>query len=126
MNFELELLPDTFAICRLDPGAAIPDWAQGSFVSATRTEDELTIICLEPHVPERVEHEVGWRCLRLVGSFDLSEVGVLARLAAPLAAADISLFVVGTFDTDYLFVRRASLTSALSALKKARHAVRLP
>jgi hypothetical protein len=43
----LILLPDTFAICKLAPGTAIPPWASaGSIYSITRTPDELSIVCL--------------------------------------------------------------------------------
>ena len=120
----LELLPDTFAICRLNPDAAIPDWAQGEFVSITRTPEELSIVCRQEDVPDDVRSEVGWRCLRLTGQFNLSEIGVLASLTKPLAEAKVSVFVVGTFDTDYLLVREANLNDALKVLEGAGHSVR--
>jgi uncharacterized protein len=41
----LTILPDTFADCRLDAGAAVPAWATtGSFFSITRTAEELSIV----------------------------------------------------------------------------------
>ena len=45
MKFSIELLPESYSICRLDPSAAIPTWAQGGLVSITRTPDELSIVC---------------------------------------------------------------------------------
>ena len=33
MKLNLIVLPDTFAICRLDPIVSIPEWAQGEFVT---------------------------------------------------------------------------------------------
>ena len=67
MNLTLELLTNTFAVCRLDFNAPIPDWAQGDFVSITRTPDELSIVCRQEDVPDDVQAERGWRCLRVVG-----------------------------------------------------------
>ena len=61
MNFTLELLPDTCAICRLDPDAPIPDWAIGEFVSITRTSVELSIVCRQDRVPDDVQAERRWR-----------------------------------------------------------------
>ena len=126
MNFTLELLPDTFAICRLAPDSPVPEWAQGEFVSITRTPRELSVICRRDAVPEGVRCEAGWRCLRLVGQFDFTEVGVLASLTKPLAEAKISVFVVGTFDTDYLLVKNACLDCAVEALENAGHSIQSP
>lgn len=48
-HLTLTTLPDTFAICRLDAGAAVPAWATtGSFFSITRTAEELSIVCQPP------------------------------------------------------------------------------
>ena len=61
--------------------------------------------------------------LKVNGVFALSEVGVLATLSASLAAAEVSLFVISTFDTDYLLVNEKQLTSAIAALQSAGHRV---
>ena len=49
----LDLLAGTFAICRLPPDAAVPEWATvpGPFLSISRTVDELSITAPE-RVPE--------------------------------------------------------------------------
>jgi hypothetical protein len=54
---------------------------------------------------------------------DLALTGVAAALTAPLAAAEISVLVVGTYDTDYLFVREEALARAVAALEAAGHRV---
>ncbi len=123
MNYTLEILPDTFSICRLATDAPLPGWAQGDFVSITRTPRELSVVCRRDAVPDDVRCEAGWKCLRLAGQFDLTEVGVLASLTEPLAAANVSVFVIGTFDTDYLLVKSACLDSAIKALEEAGHSI---
>jgi hypothetical protein len=123
-RLELSLLPGRFAISRLAPDAHIPSWAtQGAFYSVTRTCDELSIIVEEARVPPGTQTQSGWRVLRVHGPFVLSEVGVLASLAAPLADARVSVFVVSTFDTDYLLVTEEQLTSAIVALGGAGHSI---
>lgn len=114
----LTLLPEMFAICRLSPDAPLPAWADaGPFVSITRTRDELSIVCAQWTVPAGVSRDVDWRCLKVEGPFDLATTtGVLASLAMPLARAGISLFVVATFDTDYLLVKDQALPRAVPAL----------
>jgi len=123
-RLELSLLPGRFAILKLAPDARLPAWAaRGSFRSVTRTCDELSIIVEEAHVPAGTQSQSGWRVLRVHGPFVLSEVGVLASLTAPLAETGISVFVVSTFDTDYLLVTGEQLTSAIVALDRAGHSV---
>ncbi len=61
MKLELILLPDTLAVCRLEPNEPIPDWAQREFVSITRTEEELSIVCPQERVPEGIRCQRDWR-----------------------------------------------------------------
>jgi hypothetical protein len=96
---------------------------QDGFSSFTRTGEELSILCPKVHVPEGIRAERGWRALRVAGVLDLSQVSVLASLAAPLAGAGISLFTLSTFDTDHLLVKEHDLGRAVEALVPAGHAV---
>ncbi len=123
-HLELTLLSERFAISRLDAGSPIPPWAtQGPFFSVTRTGDELSIITELSRVPVGVQSQPGWRILKVHGPFVLTEVGVLVALATPLAEAKISLFVVSTFDTDYLLIASETLPAAIAALERAGHTI---
>lgn len=118
----LMVLPDTFAICRLAPDTAIPPWAPaGCIFSITRTPDELSVVCEQSLVPEGVRYESGWRCLRVAGAIDFSQVGILASLVGPLAESGISVFAISTFDTDYLLVKEADFEKAKTVLQEAGH-----
>ncbi|MGB8473631.1 MAG: ACT domain-containing protein [Candidatus Acidiferrum sp.] len=121
-RFQLSLLPENFAIVGFSSSADVPTWAtDGPFFSITRTSDELSIIVEESRVPAGVQSQAGWRVIKVHGPFVLSEVGVLAALAGPLAAAKISLLVVTTFDTDYLLVASENLAAAIATLERAGH-----
>lgn len=124
MNFTLELLPSAFVICCLDPDALAPDWATGDLVSITRTQDELSVVCHQEDVPDDVQAERGWRCLRVSGKLDFSLVGIIATLTNALADAGISVFITSTFNTDYLLVKEEALDDAVEALEEAGHSVR--
>lgn len=118
----LTLLADTFAVCRLSKSSPVPAWASsGQFFSITRTADELSVVCPQSVVPDGVRCERGWRCLRVAGPMDFSMIGVVASLVTPLAEAGISVFVVSTFDTDYLLVKEVDLERAMAALGLAGH-----
>src|SRR5437588_2385958 len=120
----LVLLDDTFSVCRLAADAPVPGWVgAGPFVSITRTADELSVVCRQEAVPEGVRCERDWRCLRVAGILDFSLVGVLASLLGPLADAGTSIFVVSTFDTDYLLVKEQDLQRAVEVLRRVGHVV---
>jgi hypothetical protein len=120
----LQVLEGKFAVCRLGPGDAVPAGLfESAFVSLTRTPDEISIVCSEGEAPPDTRCETGWRRIRVRGSLDLAETGVLAALATPLAEARISAFALSTFDTDYLLVKESDLSAALSALAQSGHRI---
>jgi hypothetical protein len=101
----LEVISSPLGICRLDAGQAVPRWAtEAAFFSVTGTSDEVSVVCPESSIPGGVACSLGWRALKVKGTLDFSEVGVLSALAEPLARAKISIFVVSTYDTDILMV----------------------
>ncbi len=122
---DLVLLEGTFAVCRLAADEAVPDWArQRSVSSVTRTTRELSIVCEQDVVPPDVQSDTGWRCLMVEGPLAFTEVGIVASLTAPLAASGISVFVISTYDTDFLLVKEASLERALSSLRNEDFLIR--
>jgi hypothetical protein len=123
-ELRLSLIIGHMSVCRLNPAAEIQDWAMASgFLSITRTEDELSVVCPEEAVPEGARSEDGWRVLRLEGPFEFSEVGVLSSVVGPLAEADVSVFAVSTYDTDYVLVKAKQLEAAVSALRARGHEI---
>lgn len=121
-TLRLAILPETLAICRLEPHATIPTWTTAStFFSVTQTEDELSIVCPERNVPAGIRCERGWRALKVAGPLDFSLVGILAAIAAPLAEAGISIFALSTYDTDYVLVKEEGLERAVDVLSNSGH-----
>lgn len=112
-----------YAICRLGAGSPAPAWARGEFVSVTSTPNEVSVICGADFVPPAIKAERDWRLIEVIGPFPFSAVGVLASLTEPLATAGISLLAVGTFDTDYVLVKAASLPRTIETLALAGHRV---
>ena len=68
--------------------------------------------------------EPGWRGFQVAGPLDFGLTGVVASLTRPLADAGVPVFVISTFDTDYLLVKEANLDRAREALAGAGHEVR--
>lgn len=121
-SLTLSILPDSFAICRLVPSAPIPSWVtQHVFLSITRTPDELSIVCRQSDVPDGINSERDWCCLKVEGKLDFALTGILASLATLLANAGIPIFAISTFDTDYVLVKASDLKKAIRVLRKAGH-----
>ncbi len=123
-TYEFLLHPEPLGIARLEPDAAVPDWARGAFVTVSRTPTELSVVCAERHVPAAVPCERGKVALGIVGTIPMTTIGVLASLCGALAAASVPVFVISTYDTDYLLVSEARLAAARGALERLGHRVR--
>jgi hypothetical protein len=120
----LLLLPDDLLVARLPARAPVPAWALAApFFSLTRTAHELSVVCSAEAAPADLPAERGWRCLQVAGPLDFSLVGILASLLAPLQAAGVSVFVISTYDTDYLMLKQEQLGRALAALRAAGHSI---
>ena len=115
----LELLKKEYAVCRLNKQS----FPAGEFVSLTVCGGEISLVCEAGQVPPDCLAETGWRALRVSGVLDFSMIGVLAGFTDALAKAGVSVFVVSTYDTDYLFIKTHSLKQAIQALRGHSHTV---
>ena len=121
----LDVLPDRLAVCRLAADAELPTWVQRGrgLVSVTRTPDELSIVCPMEQVPAGIRQEGPFRALKVRGPLDFALTGILSGIAQTLALAQISIFALSTFDTDYILVRSGDLEEAAIQLELAGHTV---
>jgi hypothetical protein len=122
----LDLLKGEWSIARLPAAEPVPDWAWSEvFSSVSRTSDELSIIAPSPQVPSSVKSEGGFRVLAVRGPLAFDAKGILADLAGAIAAADVSLLALSTFDTDILLVRQQDQAAVATALSSRGHNVAL-
>lgn len=113
----LRTVAGSFAVCRFQAGTALPHWFHpGGFASVSWSADELSIVCDESMVPEDVQCDRQWSCLMLQGPFAFDQTGILLQVLQPLATAEIGIFAVSTFDTDYVLVKQHALEQARQAL----------
>lgn len=113
-------LPGNYAILRRPAGSPLPDWLDWSapLVTVTATAEELSIVCPMDAVPQPDRERLAgpWRVFKVAGPLDFTEIGILAGLTAVLARANVSVFAVSTYDTDYLLVPADRLAPAKAAL----------
>jgi hypothetical protein len=115
-------LPDSYAVVRLQPGSELPEWVdKGPFRSVTRTDHEVSVVCRDHDVPEGESVDRGWTVLEVMGPLDFSLSGVVASLVQPLASEELPIFVISTFESDYVLIRSSDLGRAADILEEAGH-----
>ena len=99
------------------------DFAAQDFFCIAKTIDEVSVVCRSGLLDRADRTEDGWNILKIAGPLEFSLVGVLAEASALLAKAEVSIFAISTFDTDYLLVKRKRLGAAREALEGGGHSV---
>ena len=113
----IKLLNGIFGVCKLDNEEKFPEWAVNShFYTVTKTADELSVVCLQEDIPDSVQCERDWRLLKVMGVLDFSLIGIIHSISEVLAEHKISIFVISTYDTDYILVKDKDIDKALKAL----------
>ena len=122
MRLQLVIEEGRFGVCRLGAAERVPEWVPNDgFCSVTRTREELSVVCDEVAIPSEVNCERGWRMLRVAGTQAFTLAGVLSSVLEPLATAEISIFAISTFNTDYVMVKAEDFERAVEMLAKAGH-----
>lgn len=89
-----------------------------------KTKEEKSLVCLTKDVPANtIVREDGWKAFYIDGVLDFTLVGILAKISNVLAKAEIGIFTVSTFNTDYIFVKEKQEMLALSKLAQAGYRI---
>ena len=119
---ELQSMPQAMTVCRVASEAELR--LDGDLVFIGKTDVEYSLVCPTAVVPENtLEREDGWRCFRIRGVLDFSLIGVLAKISTILAENAIGIFVVSTFNTDYVLVKAENFDLAMTLLAEAGYTV---
>jgi hypothetical protein len=123
-TFTLEQFPEKLAVVRLGPGAEVPGWAESSSLfSVTATAQETSVVCAMRSVPRKAKHAGPFLAFAVKGPLDFALTGVLATLLQPVAVAEISVFTISTFDTDWILVPVNDAERAAEAWRRSGHEV---
>jgi hypothetical protein len=125
-TYTLQQFPETIAVVRLGPGAEVPEWAESSSLfSITATATETSLVCANRSVPGKAQKAGPFTAFAVEGPLDFALTGVLAALLVPLAGAEISVFTISTYDTDWILVPVGEAEKAAEAWRQAGHTVAL-
>lgn len=118
MQIAVTIVHGNFSIHRLASDAEIPDAVlKEPFYAVLRSDAELSLVCSASIDIRAQQTSSGWACLKVAGPLDFNMTGIIASLSTALSDASIPVFVVSSFDTDYLLVNGENLDKALEALR---------
>ncbi len=115
LELQGELYIYKFASLATVPFDSLVAIGQLAFWSLSASPDEVSLVAPLLNVDDEVPVVGPWTGLRVLGNLDFALTGILASLTTPLAEAEISVFSVSTYDTDYLFVKKSTRAAALIA-----------
>ncbi len=114
---EIKWIDGGFSICKMPHGSKID--VSNEFCFIAKTDEELSLVCSTAYVPDNaLERADGWAMFRIEGILDFQMVGVLAGVSAVLAENGISIFVVSTFNTDYILIKSENKQQVTDILKQ--------
>ena len=87
-------------------------------LSLTAEEVSLSVPTSFRVAPQHTSVEGGWKLIKVEGCIDFGVIGLLADLSTVLAQESISVFVVSTFDTDWIMVKKEHFTRAQEVLSQ--------
>ncbi|KZN66595.1 amino acid-binding protein [Pseudoalteromonas luteoviolacea CPMOR-1] len=115
----LQILQQDFTIHSLDNDAEIPaNVLQSDIFFIAKTTEELSIVCPSDIKLESFAAEPYWRAIEIIGPLGFSLTGIMSNISGVLASANVSIFSISTYDTDYILVKEQQLNNAIQALRK--------
>lgn len=113
---ELKKIEREFSVCKVNDISVIDFTDDFCFIG--KTDEELSLVCSTERVPvNTIERDDGWKAFRIQGVLDFSLIGILSRISAILTQNKIGIFVVSTYNTDYILVKKENYQRALEALE---------
>jgi len=84
------------------------------------TDDEISVVAPTNTVPSNtINRNDGWKMFKVEGVLDFSMVGIVSSISGVLSRANLSIFSISTYNTDYILVRNDRLNEAIKALNTA-------
>ena len=117
---EIKKINQEFSVCQVEDYSFVNLDSEYSFIG--KTDEEKSLVCITSEVPQNViQRDDGWKAFRLQGVLNFSLIGILSKIAAILA--DISIFAVSTYNTDYILIKKENYEKAIRTLINAGYEI---
>ena len=119
---EIKKVYQEFSVCQVKDYSLVN--LNSDFCFLGKTDEEKSLVCITGEVPSNaIKCEDGWKAFRIQGVLDFSLIGILSKIASILAANNISIFAVSTYNTDYVFVKKENYQKGLALLQASGYQI---
>ena len=119
---ELKRIAYELSVCKVADVSDIDMTTDFYFIG--KTDEEISLVCKTEDTPSNtIDRDDGWRGFRIQGILDFSMIGILSKLSSILAHHKIGIFVVSTYNTDYILVKEENYDKALDVLTSEGYTV---
>jgi len=126
---KLKVLDGEYSIVKLNNNFKNRDFVinlqhyEGGFFSITYTEDEISVVIEERKLDLFKSTEIdklntNYVNIKVDEVLDFSLVGILYKITEILKTLKISVFVISTYNTDYIMIEKKNLERAVESLRK--------
>lgn len=121
----LRLLESEYSVYKFDANHSIKENIFNyEFVSVTKTEEEISIVAHSNELSGFTAVERDWKILKIEGILDFSLIGILSKISTILANENISVFVISTYNTDYIMIKTKDVKKAIDILIKNKYEIK--
>ncbi|MFR3752964.1 MAG: ACT domain-containing protein [Enterocloster sp.] len=119
---EIKRMDYNFSVCKVADYSLVKLDSEYSFIG--KTDEEKSLVWRTEDVPSNVtEREDGWMAFRIQGVLDFSMIGILSEISGILAENKIGIFVISTYNTDYVLTKKENYQRALDVLNRAGYKI---
>ena len=122
----LELLDKKYSVYKFDTSYQIDNKIfNNDFVSVTKTKNEISVVAITGLFEHFIRKEDNWKILKIDGMLDFTLIGIISKISTILANNGISVFVISTYNTDYIMVKEDKLEETIKVLEKNKYKIKL-
>lgn len=119
---EIKMIDYEFSVCKVEDYSLVD--LSTDFCFTGKTDEEKSLVCPTNKVPSNITvRDDGWKAFRIQGVLDFSLIGILSKISGILAENKIGIFVISTFNTDYILTKKENYQKAIEVLRAAGYKI---
>jgi hypothetical protein len=119
-----DVLKDEYSIFKFNQNFPVNEnLFGGEFISITKTRDETSVVAASSASDDYEKIEEGWKILKINEILDFGLTGILSKISAILAEEKIGIFVISTYNTDYILIKKENVKNAISKLEENNYEI---
>ena len=113
---KLKVINKDFSICQIKDLSEVDFSDEFCFIG--KTDEEISLVCDTNNLPSNIlSRDDNWKAFRIEGVLDFSLIGILSKISSLLAEKNIGIFVISTYNTDYILIKKENFSKAIKLLK---------